>query len=84
MLATRCACGFERLPDEEVIDHLLAVFEPQDTTGNDGRPHQEMALRACSCGFQAASGDELDMHFLAVFTAADAVGTDGNRHEATV
>jgi hypothetical protein len=24
--ATRCACGFERLQDEEVSDHLLAAF----------------------------------------------------------
>jgi len=83
MLATRCACGFERLADEEVIDHLLAVFEPPNATGSDGRTHQEMALRACACGFLAASGDELDAHFLAVFTAADAVGNDGSRHEAT-
>jgi hypothetical protein len=83
MLATRCACGFERLADEEVIDHLLAVFEREDDVGNDDRTHQEMALRACACGFQAASGEQLDTHFLTVFTAADAVGNDGIRHEAT-
>jgi hypothetical protein len=83
MLATRCACGFECLADEEVIDHLLAVFEPEDAAGNDGRSHEEMAFNACSCGFQAASGDELDIHFLLVFTPADLVGDDGEQHEAT-
>jgi hypothetical protein len=83
MLATRCACGFERLPDEEVIDHLLAIFEPQDTVGNDGQTHEELTGRACLCGFLAISGEELDTHFLTVFTAADAIGSDGRRHEAT-
>ena len=82
MLATRCACGFERLADEEVSDHLLAVFEPGDSVGTDGQVHQERDLRACSCGFSAASGEELDAHFLAVFTPADAVGRDGKEHRA--
>lgn len=81
MLATRCACGFERLQDEEVIDHLLAVFEPEDSTGTDGVIHLEMAKRICSCGFQAASRDDLDVHFLGVFTPANQVGADGRRHE---
>jgi hypothetical protein len=81
MLATRCACGFERLQDEEVIDHLLAVFEPEDSTGTDGVVHLEMAKRICSCGFQAASRDDLDVHFLGVFTPANQVGADGRRHE---
>lgn len=83
MLATRCVCGFERLADEEVIDHLLAAFEPTDAIGNDGQAHEEMTGHACSCGFQAILGEELDTHFLAAFTAADAVGSDGRRHEAT-
>ena len=43
MLATRCSCGFVRLDDEEVTDHLLAAFETQDATGNDGQAHQELA-----------------------------------------
>jgi hypothetical protein len=82
MLATRCSCGFERLEDEEVSDHLLAVFEPDDSIGTDGLVHQEEALRHCSCGFSAATGGELDAHFLAVFTRPDAIGLDGNKHEA--
>jgi hypothetical protein len=80
MLATHCSCGFERLEDEEVGDHLLVVFERQDSIGNDGLVHQEEALRQCSCGFAAATGDELDAHFLAVFTPADAIGRDGKQH----
>jgi hypothetical protein len=83
MLATRCACGFERLDDdEEVSDHLLAAFESPSGIGTDGRVHQEEALRACSCGFSAATGDDLDAHFLAVCTPIDAIGHDGKKHEA--
>ncbi len=82
MLARRCACGFEELKDEQVIDHLLAVFEPPDSTGADGLVHLEMALKACSCGLSFTSGGEMDRHFLAVFTPADSAGSDGRQHEA--
>ncbi|HEY6788240.1 MAG TPA: hypothetical protein VI365_13120 [Trebonia sp.] len=81
MLATRCACGFERLDDEGVIDHLLAVFGPKDARGNDGQVHEEMAVLACSCGFRAALAEEMDSHFLAVFTPVGPVGRDGEKHE---
>ena len=81
MLATRCACGFERLEDEEVSDHLLAVFEPDDAVGADGQVHQEGELRVCSCGFSAVTRGELDAHFRAVFTPADSIGNDGSKHE---
>ncbi len=81
LLATHCACGFKRLGDEEVIDHLLAVFEPEDSTGTDGLVHLEMANLACSCGFQTFHGDDLDYHFLVVFTPSHQVGYDGHRHE---
>jgi hypothetical protein len=81
MTATRCTCGFRRLEDEEVSDHLLAAFEPGDLAGNDGHVHQEMATLACSCGYTATSGSDLDAHFLAAFTPAGAVGRDGARHE---
>jgi hypothetical protein len=81
MLAMRCACGFEELGDEQVIDHLLAVFEPPDATGTDDRIHEEMAGRTCSCGFSAISGDEMGAHFLAAFTPAGKVGRDGRAHE---
>jgi hypothetical protein len=78
--ATRCSCGFERLEDEEVSDHLLAVFVPEDGAGPDGQVHEERELRACSCGFPAASGAELDAHFLAEFMPGDGVGRGGARH----
>jgi hypothetical protein len=80
MLATRCSCGFERLEDEEVSDHLLAVFEPHDAIGSDGQLHQEEELRHCSCGFSATTGPELDAHFLAVFTPPNAIAPDGTKH----
>jgi hypothetical protein len=79
-LATRCACGFGRLEDEEVIDHLLAVFDPDDSRGADGKVHLEDYHRVCSCGFTGASAGELDAHFLAVFMPADPVDRDGVRH----
>lgn len=82
MLATRCACGFEELADEQVIDHLLAVLEPADAIGTDGNTHEEMADRACSCGFAAISRGEMDAHFLAAYTPADSVGNDGRTHQA--
>jgi hypothetical protein len=78
--ATRCACGFERLDDEEGSDHLLAAFVPEDNLGPDGQVHEEGELRACSCGFSASSGPELDAHFLAVFMTADRLDRDGLRH----
>jgi hypothetical protein len=81
MTATRCTCGFQRLDDEEVTDHLLAAFEPDDSTGNDGDIHQELAGLACSCGFVAASSRELDSHLLGVFTPAGSFGRDGVQHE---
>jgi len=78
MLATRCACGFEALPDEQVIDHLLAIFDPADAIGTDGEIHEEMASLACSCGITSVSSEEMDAHFLAVFTP---VGPVGRAHE---
>jgi hypothetical protein len=81
MTATHCTCGFQRLDDEEVNDHLLAAFEPSDSTGNDGQVHQELAKLACSCGFTATTVQELDGHLLGVFTPAGSVGRDGVKHE---
>ena len=81
MTATRCTCGFQRLDDEELSDHLLAAFEPNDSTGNDGQVHQELAGLGCSCGFTPTAGQELDSHFLAAFTPAGSVGRDGAKHE---
>jgi hypothetical protein len=81
MLATHCACGFEELAEEQVIDHLLAAFEPVNDVGADGKVHEEMDSRTCSCGFSAISGNAMDAHFLAAFTPADRVGSDGRRHE---
>lgn len=82
MLATRCACGFEALADEQVTDHLQAMFEPKDCVGTDGRMHLEEDAQACSCGFSTTSPTELDAHFLAIFTPGDSVGRDGKKHEA--
>jgi hypothetical protein len=79
-VATLCSCGFERLEDEEVSDHLLVVFVPEDGRGHDGRVHEEGDLRVCSCSFSAASGAELDEHFLAVFMPEDGTDRDGGRH----
>jgi len=82
MTATRCLCGFQRLDDEEVTDHLLAVFTPDDFTGNDGRVHQEQAVGVCSCGFTATPAQDLDSHFIAVFTPGGSVSRDGVKHAA--
>jgi hypothetical protein len=81
MTATRCLCGFQRLDDEEVTDHLLTAFTPDDSTGTDGCLHQELAVQVCSCGFSGTPAQDLDSHFLAVFTPAGSVGRDGARHE---
>jgi hypothetical protein len=81
MTATRCTCGFQRLDDEEVTDHLLAAFAPGDSTGSDGLVHQELAAKACSCGFAATPEQGLDSHFLAMFTPAASVARDGVAHE---
>jgi hypothetical protein len=83
MTATRCACGFKELADEEITDHLHLAFEPDDIKGNDGQPHEERDHLTCACGFSAITSEELDSHFLKVFAPADAIGRDGRRHEPT-
>jgi hypothetical protein len=81
MTAARCSCGFTDLADEELTDHLLRVFEPDDRTGNDGLAHEEHAHLTCACGLAASTPQELDAHFLKVFGPDDAIGSDGQRHE---
>ena len=81
MPATRCACGFESRPDEEITDHLLTVFDPPDSVGIDGQVHEERAALTCSCGFRAPYPAALDHHFLSEFTPADRIARDGHRHE---
>jgi hypothetical protein len=81
MIAARFACGFTELADEEMPDHLLLVFEPDDHTGNDGLAHEEREHLTRSCGFTAITSEEFDAHVLKVFTPGDTVGSDGHRHE---
>ena len=81
MTATSCSCGFQRLDDEEITDHLLAAFALDDSTGSDGHIHQETARLACACGFTATTTPDLDRHFLAMFTPGGSVGRDGVKHE---
>jgi hypothetical protein len=83
-LATRCACGFGALADEQVIDHILAVFESAGAIGTDGKMHEEMPGGVCTCGISSISGYEMDAHFLAVFIPAHSVGRDGRRHQPVV
>jgi hypothetical protein len=83
MIAAGCGCGFTELADEEIIDHLNLVFEPDDLKGNDGLAHEERDRLTCACGFAAITSEELDSHFLKVFTPGDAIGRDGRRHEPT-
>jgi hypothetical protein len=80
-VATRCSCGFVGTEHEGVIDHLMEVFVPPDSRGNDGMIHEEGVPLTCSCGFTAATTDDLDAHFLAVFTPADSVGSDDKTHQ---
>jgi hypothetical protein len=81
LIADRCSCGFMELADEEIIDHLELVFEPDDQAGNDGQVHEERGPLTCACGLAAITAEELDEHFLKVFTPCDAVGRDGRKHE---
>jgi hypothetical protein len=81
MPATRCSCGFESLPDEDITDHLLTVFDPPDSTGTDGQLHEEHAPLTCSCGYTAISPEALDDHFLAAFTPAGKIAPDGREHQ---
>ena len=81
MTAARCTCGFTELADEELNDHLLSVFEPEDRMGNDGLAHEERERLTCACGFTASMPEDLDAHFMKVFAPDDAIGSDGHRHE---
>jgi hypothetical protein len=81
MIAARCTCGFTELEDEELIDHLLLVFEPEDHVGNDGLAHEERLHLTCACGFGAITSEEFDAHILKVFAPDDVIGSDGRRHE---
>jgi hypothetical protein len=80
MITAQCSCGFRELADEEIIDHLQLVFEPDDLRGNDGQVHEERDRLACACGLSAITTEELDAHLLNVFTPGDAIGSDGRRH----
>jgi hypothetical protein len=82
MTTPDCSCGFTQLADEQITDHLLQVFAPEDMTGKDGQVHEETERLRCSCGLVAVTTGELDNHFLAIFTPYDAVGRDGNTHKA--
>jgi anti-sigma regulatory factor (Ser/Thr protein kinase) len=81
MPAARCTCGFTELAEEELTDHLLQVFEPDDHLGNDGLAHEERERLTCACGLTAATPEDLDTHFLKVFVPDDAIGNDGQRHK---
>ena len=81
MTAARCTCGFTELADEELNDHLLHVFEPDDRMGNDGLAHEERDRLTCACGVTASTPEELDEHLLKVFAPDDAIGSDGRKHE---
>ena len=83
MTATKCLCGFEELPDERIIDHLLEAFEPDDVIGNDGEVREETSRMRCSCGAVSTTTETLDEHLLRLYTPGDAVGRDGRKHEAT-
>jgi hypothetical protein len=80
MTAASCSCGFTELADEELNDHLLHVFEPEDRIGNDGLAHEERERLTCACGFTTSTPGDIDEHFLKVFTPDDAIGGDGHRH----
>jgi hypothetical protein len=82
MTAAQCTCGFTELDDEQITDHLLLVFEPDDHRGSDGLVHEEGGSLTCLCGFAAVTAEELDLHFSKAFTPNDAIGRDGKRHEA--
>jgi hypothetical protein len=82
MISARCTCGFTELADEELIDHLLLLFEPGDRVGNDGIFHEEREHLTCACWYTAITPEEFDAHMLKVFTPDDAIGSDGHRHEA--
>jgi hypothetical protein len=84
MIPARCTCGFTELADEELIDHLLLIFERDDHIGNDGLAHEEREHLTCACGFAAITSEEFDSHILKAVTPGDAIGSDGHRHEAVV
>ena len=82
MTGARCACGFAELADEELIDHLLGVFEPDDHIGHDGLVHEERDRLTCACGFTGTTPDEFDAHVLKAFAPGDGIGRDGRRHQS--
>jgi hypothetical protein len=84
MTAARCTCGFTELADEELTDHLLLIFEPDDHIGNDGQAHEERQPLTCACGLTAITPQDLDAHFIEAFTPGDATGSDGKRHEPVI
>jgi hypothetical protein len=81
MISACCTCGFTELADEEMTDHLLLVFEPQDHIGNDGLAHEECEHLTCACCYTAITSEKFDTHMLKVFRPDDAIGSDGQRHE---
>lgn len=84
MTDARCSCGFADSESEDftIVDHMLAMFAPEDDGGTDGRYHLEgEPALTCVCGLAAATDAQLDAHFLAVFTPEDEIGRDGRKHQ---
>jgi hypothetical protein len=81
MLATRCACGFEAITPDDMIEHVMDVIVPDDAIGTDAQPHEELDHGTCTCGFSAAIPTEMDRHFIALFTPATTLGRDGRHHQ---
>jgi hypothetical protein len=91
-----CSCGYVPAGEDDLTDHLVAMFVPDDDTGLDGQLHAEAARDAparagtpagtpaggwrCLCGFSSDNRAGLDAHLLAAFTPPAAIGRDGRRH----
>jgi hypothetical protein len=80
-MTAACLCGFTELDDENLTDHILAVFAPADSRGADGLIHEEGKPLACACGFAAITAEELDLHFLRMFVPANRTDPSGKKHE---
>lgn len=91
--ARQCACGYAGAGADDLLDHLLEVFTPDDDRAPDGVIHAEAAAagggggkRSCSfvclCGAEASGIREMDSHFLAAFVPPGGIAADGRQHAA--
>jgi hypothetical protein len=92
MNAHICACGYQAITADELLEHIGEMVIPLDDIAPDGRPHAEAARdergalgsdpagSRCVCGFVTDTTTALDHHLLSAFAEPDTLSPHGHTH----